>query len=83
MKQSVRVIQVLDLDENSVELTCNAVVGKKPRFDIGGIMGGDMSLLREELVESMPKCFKVVVDRKFYEKNNINLGSMVDIEVSV
>ena len=83
MKISLRVIQILDLDANSIELTCNTVVNKKAGFGLQRIIGGDMQHLREEMVESMPKMFKIVVSPEFYSENSINLGSMVDIEVSV
>jgi hypothetical protein len=83
MKWNVRIVQVLDLDADSVELTCCSMISKKAGFNMASIIGGDMGHLREEMVASQPKVFKIVVDRGFYVKNNLNVGCMVNIEVSI
>lgn len=83
MKQTVRVVSILDLDEDSVELTCNSITTKKAGFNLEKIMGGDMGHLRQEMVQNMPKMFKVVVSYAFYKENDINIRKMVDIEVTI
>lgn len=81
----MRIVQVFDLDADSVELTCNSLMTKKVHMTklLDEVMGGNLMSMRNDMVEALPKVFKVVVDWKFYEKNNLNVRKTVDLDVTI
>jgi hypothetical protein len=83
MKNTLKIVQVLDLDESHVELTLNTILNKKTGFDMDKVIGGDLMHMRKTMVEGSPKMFKIVVPYEFYKKNNLNIREVVNVDVNI
>jgi hypothetical protein len=82
MKEEVSIINVMMIDENNVELTCNSLVAGKRPMDAFNILNGDLMDIQRSMVAAQPKMFKVVVSRQFYDQKNLNIYKTVKIEIS-
>jgi len=83
MKIKTRIINVLYLDENSVELTTNTIIGEQSEFDVERVIRGDILHMKRKMVQGSPKVFKIVVTMDFYKKNKLNICEYIDIEVTI
>lgn len=82
MKMKLRIVQVKVLDDISVELIGIPIVQKKAKFNIDGILGGDLMEMQREFAHASPKAYTFVVDQEFYDKNNLNIHKVIDFEVN-
>jgi len=83
MKEKMVIINVLYLDDDNVELTCNTLLTEKKEFDINKVISGDVMHMRRKMVQASPKVYKLVVGMDFYKRNNLNILKYVDLEVNV
>lgn len=83
MREKLRIVNVLDLDENAVELTCNTMVTENKGFDIAKTIRGDILHMRKTMIEGTPKVFKIVIPYHFYKDKQLNIREYIDIEVKI
>lgn len=80
IKTKVRIIQVLVLDSDCVELTCNTLVTKKMILNPVQFLKS-LDEIRSDMVQATPKVFKVPVSMEYYKNNKLNIMDDIDIGV--
>lgn len=80
MKIKTIIIRVLHLDEENVELVVNTIINKKSDLSKKNLF--DLREIQKEYVMTSPKAYTIVVNRKFYDENNLNIGKYIDIEIT-
>lgn len=71
------------LDDISVEVIGIPMIQKKAKFNMEGILGGDLMAMQREFAHAAPKAYTFVIDQDFYDKNTLNIHKIIDLEVNV